>query len=281
MDQEPNSPPPKKHDDLDDVQEQMRSQDDLDRKERIAYLKRMAGPRKSKKSWWKWLVAGVILAGLAGAAVYFFVLKSDGADKKKAAPTDSAQTNAPSGSEPQQNATITTKHHQSPTFGLEFDYPDDWTVTDDASGKLTVKSPSMQLKGASGKTVTGQIVFTIQSKQDKLKEFDGGNGLAVRESEKLTYTKPTASQRAQTYLSFVSYAGSATTGIEGLYITGDIGYQKDQAVPMVDIVRVDPLINFGFTGNGAASLSLSADNWNDANLFTKSVKTILTSLSIQ
>lgn len=276
---------PNTHDPLDQVQEHMRSeesQEDLERKERIEYLRSIAGPRKKpKRKWWKWLIAVIALAAVLSGAGYWFLTKSDGAtDNKSKQTTDNTPAESQS-IDGNKNAAIVTKQHQSSAFNLQFDYPDDWTIADDGTGILTAKSPTMQLKGASGKTVSGQIVITIQGKQNELKDFKTGNGLAVRESEKIAYTKPTASQRAQTYLSFVSYAGSATPGIEGMYVTGDIGYQKDQAVPMVDIVRVDPLIVVSFTGAGASGMSLSPDNWKDGNLFTKSIKTVLTSLSIQ
>lgn len=285
--QQPEKPSsPAGHDPLDEVQEHMRStesQEDLERKQRIEYLRSIAGPRKKpKRKWWKWLIVVIILAAVLTAAGYWFLTKSNGTEdsKNKQTAGNTKQSEESSSANGNENATITTKQHQSSAFNLQFDYPDDWTVTEDG-GVLTAKSPTMQLKGASGKTVNGQILVTIQGKQSELKDFKNGNGLAVRESEKISYTKPTANQRAQTYLSFVSYAGSATPGIEGMFVTGDIGYQKDQAVPMVDIVRVDPLIIVSFAGTGARGLSLSPDNWNDNNLFTKSIKTVLTSLSIQ
>ncbi len=273
---------PQTHDPLDEVQEHMRSQgskEDLERKARIEYLRSIAGPRKkAKRGWWKWVLGVIVLAAvLTGGGYWFLTRSNDSKDAKKSTAADNKLA-TPAANE---NKTITTKHHQSPTFNLEFDYPDDWTIADNGDGILTAKSPNMQLKGVSGKTVDGQIVITIQGKQGELKDFKAGNGLAVRESEKLSYAKPTASQRAQTYLSFVSYAGSTNPGIEGMYVTGDIGYQKDQAVPMVDIVRVDPLITVSFAGANASALSVSPSSWNDANLFTKSIKTVLTSLSIQ
>jgi hypothetical protein len=273
----PMPPSAQRSDALDDVQTHMRSQADIDRQERIEYMRRVAGPRKPKKAWWKWLLVGLAVALVAAAATYLLFLKPKDKDKQASQSTKSSQSTPPA---QQQSAAITTKHHQSANFSLEFDYPENWTVTDDGSGKLTVKSPTMPLKSASGKAVSGQVTVTIQGKQAELKEFKGGNGLAVRESDKLTYTKPTSSQRAQTYLSFVGYAGSAQTGIDGMYITGDIGYQKDQAVPMVDVVRGDPLVTVSFSGSGG-TLSISSDSWNDSNQLTKSLKTIITSLSIQ
>ncbi|MEJ0072885.1 MAG: hypothetical protein WDN27_02235 [Candidatus Saccharibacteria bacterium] len=51
-------------------------------------------------------------------------------------------------------------------------------------------------------------------------------------------------QRAQTYLSYLSYANAS--GLDALYITGDSGYTQGQEVPMSDVVKGNPLISANF-----------------------------------
>jgi hypothetical protein len=34
--------------------------------------------------------------------------------------------------------------------------------------------------------------------------------------------------------------------LDAVYVTGDSGYQQDQAIPMADVVKGDPLINVTF-----------------------------------
>lgn len=256
-------------------------QEAADRNEHMAYLRSIAGPRTKRGGRRTlWISLSVIAAlAIAGAVIYVLFVKDSSErqpDPKRNESSQKAQT--PPDDE---DISIKTKRHDSPAFFLGFDYPEDWTISDDGSGKLLARSPAMNLKTVSGKTEKCIITLRIQGKQDALPEFKNGNGIAVLASEKLTYEKPTQSQRAQTYLSFVGYVGSPQGSLDGLYITGDIGYQKDQAVPEVDIVRVDPLITVGFTSVSGAAVSLRTSNWNEKSLFTASIKTLLTTLSVQ
>lgn len=117
-------------------------------------------------------------------------------------------------------------------------------------------------------------------------EFDKGNAVAVRESEKIAYTKPSSVQRGSTYLSFLQYASSTATSLDGAYITGDVGYQKDQAIPKADFTPVDPVISLTFvkcadnscTGEGTP-IGVATTMWEDAS-FGKPLKTMLQSLVV-
>ncbi|HEX8763345.1 MAG TPA: hypothetical protein VF733_06350 [Candidatus Saccharimonadales bacterium] len=263
------------------------SQQESERQARINYLKslnadhnRQESPRRRRL----WLIiVSVILLAAVGTAAWFLLVK-----KEPAKPTTTAkqsQNQMPESEDPA--APLKTKHYDSTTFNLGFDYPDDWVVSE-VDGRLLVSSKAIKLKSASGQNLNGRIQVLIQPKQTTIKDFAKGNGVAMLDSEKITYTKPTQTQRAQTYLSFVNYPSSSAQGIDAIYITGDIGYQKDQAVPMVDIVRVDPLITASFMqcpneacSGAVAPLTLAATEWTGKVIVGKSLKTILTTLSIQ
>jgi cytoskeletal protein RodZ len=226
---------------------------------------------KSKKG--LWIIIFVIIVLLA-AAVYWFLLKPEPVK----APTKTSSSNQEQSSAAQ-TSTATT-HYDSSSFNLGFDYPKGWKVSDVAgSGKLTVTSPDEQLKGADGQTVSGQIVMTIRDKTQKLTEFDKGNATAVLDSEKIAYTKPTETQRGNTYLSFLGYASSTQTGLDGIYITGDAGYTKDQAVPLVDVSKSDPVISVTFLKDNK-QVTISSNSWSNDS-FAKPIKTMLQSLAIQ
>jgi hypothetical protein len=181
-----------------------------------------------------------------------------------------------------------TEHHTSAQFMLEFDYPKDWKVSDEAgSGKLTATSPGVMLKDASGKSYMGQVVLTVRNKQQALPEFDKGNAVAAVESTKINYTKPSQVQRAATYISFLRYATSTSSkALDGVYITGDVGYQKDQAIPKADFTPVDPIISITFvkcsdescSGTGTAS-AIESSMWSE-NTFGKPLQTMLQSLIV-
>jgi len=254
-------------------------QDEIDRQARIAYLKSLT-PAK-RRSVWPVVTAAILAIVVIVAGLYFFVLEKKFEVKK--APTSSQSQQSNTGSD---DIDVGTEHFNSTTFSLGFDYPKNWTVKEEG-GKLTARSTIRDLKDTSGKTVKGQILLTIQPKQASLEGFKKGNGVAVRDSEKITYTSPTQNQRAQTYVTFVNYAHAAE-GIDAVYITGDLGYQKSQAVPEVDIVRVDPLISTSFIKCASSDCSgpseaftIPANSWSEAAYLTKSIRTILTTLSIQ
>lgn len=178
------------------------------------------------------------------------------------------------------------KHYLSSQFSLSLDYPENWQLTDvEDSGRLVLRSPTVKLKDAEGQPTDAQIVITMRDKQQKLTEFNTGNAVAVLASEKITYTTPSQSQRAQTYLSFLHYGDSLVTTIDGVYITGDTGYKVGQAIPKADISPIDPVVSVTFVKcmdtNCSGNEAFSVDNsmWNDKT-FADPIKTILTSLSI-
>ncbi len=241
-------------------------------------------PQKNRNPIWrkigKWLAVLVVFMALAAGGYWLF--KGNKSDKK---PAPAAQTNQVSDTPAAAKIATGTKHYDSVNFNLGFDYPSDWTVTDSGNGQLTVKSPAVSLKDTGGQSVNSQITLTIRSTDQKLPEFDSGNATAALDSEKIAYTKPTQSQRANTYLSFLTYGGSSG-GLSGVYITGDNGYQKGQAIPKVDIQKVDPIISLTFAkcangqcGGNNASLNIDTANWDDSG-FADPLKAMMQSLSI-
>lgn len=230
------------------------------------------------------LIAIVVLlvVGLASGGWYFYN-KHKTNDKAKKATQSSQQAT------PITKHTITdeTKNYISPEFFLSFDYPADWTITDTTgSGILTAKSIPVTLMNATSQAITAQVTLTFRNKTQKLTEFDNGNAVASRDSDKISYLKPTPSQRGQTYISYLQYATS-TSGdvIDGIYITGDFGYKKGQAIPKVDITKVDPVISITFGKcvdekcTNTTPVSISADSWNDKSL-SDPLNNMLKSLSI-
>lgn len=235
-------------------------------------------PQKQRNPIWRKsaigaaILAGVLLLAIAG----YLLAKNHKSTPKQAQSSESSQAAQTSSTT---KITAETKHHDSANFNLGFDYPADWTVTDTGNGQLTVKSPSIALKDSSGQSVNSQILMTARSSTQKLPEFDSGNAIAAMDSEKIAYSKPTQSQRANTYLSFLKYANSSG-GFNGVYITGDNGYKEAQAIPKVDIQKVDPIISVTFVkANSDIPLAVSVDNWKDDS-FALPIKNMLQSLTI-
>jgi hypothetical protein len=231
----------------------------------------------------KILIVFVVLIVIAALA-YWFLVKP----KPAKAPTASSSAKNSSQNSKQSNSDVDTDHHESPSFNLGFDYPKGWKVSDiSGSDKVVVTSPALKLKDAKGQQVDGQVIMTIRGKTQKLTEFDKGAATAVINSEKIAYTKPSETQRGNTYISFLNYSGSKDTGLDSIYITGDAGYQKDQEIPAVDISKIDPITNVTFVkcsdskcSSAGTALTVATSSWQDSN-FSKPIKTLLQSLSIQ
>jgi hypothetical protein len=189
------------------------------------------------------VVAVVAVLAAAGFGAYWYLSRRDQPAKT---PADTSEDTQQVDERPV--ITTETKHYESPAFSLEFDYPKDWTITEgEDGGQVIAASPAMRLDTADGQAITGKVVFTIRNKQQPLPEFDKGNAAAVRESEKIMYLKPSSVQRGSTYMSFLRYAGNYGSGkLDGVFITGDVGYVVSQAIPMADFVPVDPVISISF-----------------------------------
>jgi len=224
-------------------------------------------PQKQRNPIWKKLgiiVAVLILvAGLAAGG--YFLYKNRKSTDKSAENEQTAQNAAPAA----ETITTETKHYESVNFKLTFDYPGNWTASEDNPVLIDVLSPGIKLKDVDGKDVTGQIYLRIRSHDKPVLEADA---TSLRDSEKIAYSTPSQSQRASTYISFLRYSGN-TESLNAIYITGDLGYEKDQNIPEVDIQKVDPIISIDFylcPNSGCEGVSgvygISEEVWNDEDI---------------
>ena len=176
------------------------------------------------------------------------------------------------------------KRYKSDQFSLSLDVPADWKIKDDEENKLlTITSPTVSIPTGSS-SYSGVVVLTVQPTGKELTIFEAGNSIAAVASEKITYSQASAVQRGQTFVSFLGYAGapSAINEIDGVYITGDFGYEKDQAIPEVDIKNVDPNIFVEFficDGMCDIPLAIPYSIWQDPQ-FGGKIENMLVSLTI-
>jgi len=288
----PQSPHKNSDQDFEDIRQSMQesgnpSQEEADRRTRIEYLRSLTGKQpKPKKRFWRkllsMLITLIVIAGLT-AGVFWYFSRAAETQKTNQAASSQKKTGATD-----QVVAAKTKHYAATALGLGFDYPENWKVNDSDSSKILVASPAGKIKTVSG-SADGQVIFMIQAKQSTLPAFKKGSGTATRVSEKIAYAKPTQNQRAQTYMTFVSYPGASTAGIDSVYITGDLGYQKDQDVPEKDLIGGDPLVSMFFASckSGACAtdpvtthVTVADSSWTDSDVLVKAVKAVLTSLAI-
>ncbi len=249
---------------------------EADRQSRLEYLRSIAPERRSHGRMKRLGIALLVLIVLGGAAFGAYRLANHPKPKSTTHKTSVVTT----------PAVTPTKQYTSETLGLSFTYPQDWTVTEQ-NGVLTAKSPTTHLNAADGKQTNGQVVLSIAPMGQNLDNFAAGNATAVLASQKISYTSPTSSQRAQTYLSYLQYAKTtASNALDAIYVTGDFGYQQGQAIPQVDAAKLNPIVQVAFVSCGSAAadcsksapLSLDATKWSAAS-WNKTVTTLIESLT--
>ncbi len=234
-----------------------------------------------------------VLRAIAWAFVILLVLAAVGGGvyelSKQKSPTKSTTSSQHTSKSKQQPAiTAATMQYNSSNFNLTLNYPQGWNVSDNGNGKLTVTSPNMQLTGANGQSQTGQVVLAIQNENAmNFSMFSQGNAVAVLPSQHIAYANPTPTQRATTYVSFLQYAATNTHGaLDGIYVTGNSGYQQGQVIPEVDITKVDPVITVTFnqcsnvTCGSSKPMSIDASMWNDSG-FSGPILKMIESLALQ
>ncbi len=187
----------------------------------------------------------VVIVAIAGFS--FILLSSESSEVPAQQSATERPAPAPEPVEAEVTLTEETEMYTSLRFFLGFEHPVDWSVEEDSGeGTLTATSPQLELPTVDGGT-NGVIVLTIRKSSSKLPEFEAGNAVAVIASEKITYSNPSSAQRGDTYVSYLSFADSASSSlIDGVYISGDFGYKKGQAIPKVDIQKIDPIISVQF-----------------------------------
>lgn len=252
------------------------------RLERLEYLR---GLQPQRKPLWlrvsMFTLAGVLLGCAVAAASWKLLNSRKGPTPAKVGQPASGQTG------PNDNfQNVPTKQYKSTALNLSFDYPENWKVAESGKDKLTATSPPTTLTNASGGNINGQIIMTISPKGQNLKPFDAGNAAAVRDSEKIKYTRPSNTQRKETSLTFTQYANTKISGVlDALYVTGDNEYSKDQPIPKTDMVNLDPLISVTFNKctdsacNNTQPTNIKADMWNK-NSFADPIRKMLESLQV-
>jgi hypothetical protein len=181
--------------------------------------------------------------------------------------------------------TTVTKQYTSVNQGLTLNYPANWSVNE-TTDVLTIRSTPILLSTLTNKTFTGQVVLTIRNKTPPLTEFNAGNSVATSESTIMTYVQPTSDQRGSTYLSFLQYADSVSGSLDGIYVTGNSGFQQGQAIPASDFVPIDPIVSVTFMKCSSAPcsgtnqrVSINPAMWKES-AFSGPILSMLESLAI-
>jgi hypothetical protein len=138
----------------------------------------------------------VLLAG-SGFAVWKFMVSKPKAKPATQAPVTITQTEQIAEDVPDADSTET---YNSEALSVSFKYPKHWKVTEADKG-IRVESPEFTYPAVQQGSTQG--IFRVYIRQGA-REIDGkyiGDGVAIKPSEKLTYTQPAIGQRTETLLS--------------------------------------------------------------------------------
>jgi hypothetical protein len=238
-----------------------------DRDARLEYLKTVLPPTKRPARWPRIVGIVLIILIVLGGATFGYV------QLKQSTPVVARVTPAATPAASPSPAAVPTTHYDSTNYGLGLDYPQTWTVTDTAGSALVIRSAPMTITTATAQPTTGEIVLTIRATASSIPELGNADAVAVRDSQKISYKMPSSSQRAQTYVSFLQYNATTTKGaLDGIYVTGDLGYLRLQTIPQTDLVKLNPLIFISFiscstpTCTGQTTpINIPASAWDNAS----------------
>jgi hypothetical protein len=223
----------------------------------------------------KTVVLLIVVAGFGTAA---YVFGSHYNASKSTASVKATTTSSVS------KVTPPTEMYSSTNQNLTFVYPTDWKVQE-TSTIIAATSPTMKLTNYTRSLVTGRVLFQIRAPGVALSEFSAGAATAVLNSQIIDYATPASGQRASTYISFLNYASSKGTGIDGVYVSGNTGYQTGQTAPESDIQAVDPVVSVTFeqctnkTCSSTKPLTIATKSWSTKD-FSNPLLAMIESLSI-
>lgn len=209
---------------------------------------------KTKRNWSKIfkkaavaLLAIVVLAGL-GLGAYTLFGQRDSAEDQ---PTESASVES-SEADPEslEVAQALSETYSSSALRLDFMYPSDWTVNEADRG-ISVTSPEFSYTTFDGEEVTGNFKIYIRK---GARSVDGkylGRGLAIKESEEITYLAPESGQREDTFLS--SFGLDKPDNFAYFIVQGNFELEAGDTLGPDFAKEVDAYLIFG--GYGANDIS--------------------------
>lgn len=145
--------------------------------------------------------------GLIGVAALGFVGYKVVTHKKSAA-TNTTVTQVETTAKQPASSDITqedlSETYTSKLLSVGFSYPKSWKISESSSG-IKIESPAFNYTPAEAASLDGNFrIFIRQGSRDVDSKYIG-SGIAIKPSEKLTYTSPAIGQRTETWLSSFGY----------------------------------------------------------------------------
>jgi hypothetical protein len=238
----------------------------------FSYINTQNRPHKKSGRAGLWIVSGVVVLVILGAGAFLYghytkdkTTKSNETKSHKTVTAPKSTTTAPN---------ITLTNYSSSVFNLTVNYPNTWTIAASGSTSMTITSPETAMTADTGKAVEGKTIVTVVN-QGQIPAGYGSSSVAVLNSQDINFSKPTSSQAAQTYISFMQYpATTVKGGLDAIYMTGNNGYLKGDVVPSSIVGQVSPLVIVSFeqcsnqTCTSPVALTISSTMWNSSAFST-------------
>ena len=94
------------------------------------------------------------------------------------------------------------KQYENGFLGLNLAYPATWTLTEpENKDAVRLESPEFKYQTSTGEQTTGNFRIYVRKGAREADSKYIGRGLAIKPSEKITYSQPVAGQRTETLLS--------------------------------------------------------------------------------
>lgn len=244
----------------------------------FSYVNTQNHPAKKSKQNIVWIIVGIAALLVLGSGAFLY------GHYTKPKPKVVKQTHKVVASKSTYNSSAPTTNYTSTAFGLTVTYPNNWAVSSIGNTSITITSPETTLTSDIGSSVMGRILVNILG-QGQVPAGFGAGSVAVLDSQVVAFANPTASQAAQTYISFVQYpATTVKGGLDAIYVTGNNGYQKDGPIPTSDVNKISPLIFVSFQQckdiqcSEVKTLTIASTMWSNTN-FSNTILNIIKSFT--
>jgi hypothetical protein len=177
--------------------------------------------RPSKK---KWLILGIVTTIIAVGGLGYWTLTRSRTNNapSQASPSDApTTTTVPASDVPE--STQMTEYDNGP-LGVTLTHPVGWKVTETQNKGVRVESPLFSLETADGEQKTALLRIYIRKGARTQDSAYIGRGVAIKDSEKITYTKPALGQRSDTLLS--TFGLDEPSAFNYFFIAGNFQLKK-------------------------------------------------------
>lgn len=219
-----------------------------------------------------------IVAGVMLLAVGLAVWKLAGSTKSTTPDTNSTANQQDKSSNNDVPQTSEIKQYENGFLGLNLAYPATWTVSEpESKDAVKLESPQFSYETADEQQVTGNFRVYIRKGAREADSKYIGRGLAIKPSEKITYSQPVTGQRTDTLLS--SFGLDSTDNFAFFLIAGNFQLNTGESLGPTYGKEIETyIIAGGYSGkdlvDDLATNPVPSNNYDQTNAYKQAVEII-------